>query len=463
VLQHSPRDFDDRHRSLKSAVTWSYNLLNQPQRTVYRSLGVFRGGFSRQAVAGIAGEQDSPDSASIDRILRELGRHNLVRERPDPGSDRRFTMFEAIRADALERCLQAGELHSLHDRHAQWYLGRMAEIDWLGARLEDGLAQARADQDNVRAALSWLIALGEAQKALHLCTALRRFWEYDGYQSEGQSWLAQALALPQPAPPLLRAQALLDGCVLAFQQGNYATAQTWGEESLSLFTAAGQVTDCALVVLTLGRIAIEQGQYAVAQAWEEQALAVYRSIDDSYGVAGALTHLAEIALGRGDDHAAQQWAEASLALTADLGGVFWEALTHGTLTEVALRAGRIDQTRWHVLQSLEIGMSHYAIRQVTLTLALAAAVVCQLPGSKEERSWQAARLWGAVTGLRQARGLSFSHGHKQRLDSYLVGARAELGPEAWRHTEQQSSRLSLEATVAQAREMLDSVNGGQEV
>jgi tetratricopeptide (TPR) repeat protein len=337
----------------------------------------------------------------------------------------------------------------------------MAEIDWLGARLEVGLAHARADQDNVRAALSWLIALGDTQRALQLCTALRRFWEYDGYQSEGQSWLVQALALPKPAPVLLRAQALLDGCVLAFQQGNYATAQAWGEESLSLFTAAGQVTDCALVVLTLGRIAIEQGQYAVAQAWEEQALAVYRSIDDRYGVAGALTHLAEIALGRGDDLTAQQWAEASLALTADLGVVFWDALTHGTLMEVALRAGRIDQTQWHMLQSLETGMSHHAIRQVTLTLALAAALVCHLPGSVQERGWQAARLWGAVTDLRQVHGLSFSYGHRQRLDAYLAGARAELGPEAWQQAEQQSSHLSLEATIALAREMLDSIGGGQ--
>ena len=463
VLQHSPRDFDSRHRSLNNAVAWSYNLLSEPQRAVYRSLGVFRGGFSRQAVAAIAGETSSLDSSSIDQILRELDQHNLVSEPPAANSDHRYAMLGTIRADALERCLQAGELDNHLDRHAQWFFGRMTESDWFGARLDHGLARARADQDNLRAALSWLIALGDTQRVLQLCSALHYFWEYDGYQSEGQSWLAQALALPRPAPPLLRAQALFDGSVLAFQQGNYATAQAWCEESLSLSTAAGQTAETAAAMLILGRIAIEQGQYTAAQTWVEQALAAYRSVDDSYGVASALTHLAEIALGRNDDHAAQQWAEASLALTVGLGGIFMDALTQLTLMEVALRAGRLDQARWHVLQSLETGVAHHAIRPITLALALEAALLCHLPGSMQERSQQAARLWGAVTELRQARGLSFSHGHKQRLDAYLAGARAELGPEAWQQAEQQSSRLSLDATVALAREMLETVDGGQKV
>lgn len=463
VLQHSPRDFDSRHHSLKDAVTWSYNLLSEPQRAVYRSLGVFRGGFSRQAVAAVAGETSASDSSSIDQILRELNQHNLVSEQPAANSDHRYTMFETIRADALERSLQAGELDSLHDRHAQWFFGRMTESDWFGARLEHGLARARVDQDNLRAALSWLIALGDTQRALQLCSALHYFWEYDGYQGEGQSWLAQALALPKPVHALLRAQALFDGSVLAFQQGNYATAQAWCEESLSLSTAAGQTAEPAMAMVVLGRIAIEQGQYAAAQTWVEQALAAYRSIDDSYGVASSLTHLAEIALGRGDDHAAQQWAEASLALTVGLGGIFMDALTQLTLMEVALRAGRLDQAQWHVLQGLETAMAHHAIRPITLALALTAALLCYLPGSMQERSRQAARLWGAVTELRQARGLSFSHGHRQRLDAYLAGARAELGPEAWQQAEQQSSRLSLEATVALARAMLASVDGGQGV
>lgn len=97
-------------------------------------------------------------------------------------------MLVVIRADALERCWQAGEGWTVHlDRHAQWYFARMVEIDWLGARMEVGLAHARGPTDNVRAALSRLIALGDTQRR-ELMLALHYFWEYDGYQSEGQNW-----------------------------------------------------------------------------------------------------------------------------------------------------------------------------------------------------------------------------------------------------------------------------------
>lgn len=185
-LQDGPRDFNSRHRSVADAISRSYNLLSPPGRHVYRSLGVFRGGFTEAAAAAVAGFDGPGASGRVGESVRELGLHNLLQPQSN-GTEPRFAAFEAIRADARERCRQAGELDAVRERHAAWFMQRMVQIDWHGDGLAAGLAHARADADNLWAALEWLIGRGDQSRALTLCIALRQFWEYEGYRRDGQA------------------------------------------------------------------------------------------------------------------------------------------------------------------------------------------------------------------------------------------------------------------------------------
>jgi hypothetical protein len=170
-------------------------------------------------------------------------------------------------------------------------------------------------------------------------------------------------------------------------------------------------------------------------------------------------HQSEVALGRGDDAAARRLAELSLALTTPDGGTFWNALTHLVLFEVDLRARRLGDARNHLLASIEASTTFHAIRPLTLALAMSAALAAHLPGDARDNARLAARLWGTAIELRLSHGLTFSAGHRQRLDGYLSGTRALLGPQEWQREEQHTRHVSLETAVAVAQASLAARSG----
>src|SRR5262249_42674166 len=155
--------------------------------------------------------------------------------------------------------------------------------------------------DNLRSALEWYTADGQAERALQLAASLWRFWELRGHWREGSEWLARALALPgAEAPTAIRARALVTAGVLAWKPGEYPAARRCHEESLAIRRACRDQRGIAACLLNLGSTADCQGDTAAAQAFLEESLEVSRACGDVEGVALALGNLATLADGQGD-------------------------------------------------------------------------------------------------------------------------------------------------------------------
>src|SRR6185503_14180316 len=183
-------------------------------------------------------------------------------------------------------------------RHAQALL-RLAEDAEPGlksAARARSVARLEAEHDNLRTALSWLLAAGEAEASLRLAAALVPFWSERGHLSEGRGWLRRALAAGGPdVPATLRARALGGAGMLAMLQMDVPAARALLEESLALSRASDDRPGAADALGMLAHAVHLEGDIPAMVALSEQSLALYRELDDRMGMAGALGQLGHAA------------------------------------------------------------------------------------------------------------------------------------------------------------------------
>lgn len=353
TLTGGPRDFPARHMTMRNAIAWSYNLLNAGEQAAFRCMGIFEGGWRREAAAAITGKistaegEPAPADSSgspIADLHEALVDANLIQQSEAAG-EVRFSMLETIREYALERLAEHGELEDARRRHAELFLSlaEAAKPQLFGA--QQVLWKNRLEQEygNLRAALKWAVDCRSAQVALRLGSALGKFWYiYDPiYWTEGRKWLERALSLA-PGDSLLegvRANALNEAGVLAWAQGDYGQAIQHFEACLALRKTSGDKVGIGSALGNLGLVAREQFDLASARAYQEQCLALKREMGDKPGIATALSNLGLVVADQGNYERAGALLEESLALNRELQNKAGLTLTLHNLAGILVENG----------------------------------------------------------------------------------------------------------------------------
>ena len=332
TLTGGPRDLPARHKTLRNAIAWSYNLLEASEQAVFRRAGLFEGGWTPEAAAQIIGEPlydshnptlVSPSDPTMVFRFESLVDANLIMQSEVCG-EIRFSMLETIREYALERLVECGEVDALRRRHGEFFLAlaEMAKPKMLGSQQGIWVNRLEQEYENLRAALKWAIECQETEIALRLGSALGKFWYiYDPmYWSEGRKWLEQALNLRQfeAVPLVVRANALNEAGVLAWAQIDYEHAILCFNECLALRKMSGEKADIASALGNLGLVAREQHDLVRARAYQEECLAVKRDLGDKQGIATALSNLGLVAADQGDNEYAISLYEESLVLNREM-------------------------------------------------------------------------------------------------------------------------------------------------
>ncbi|MGH8927089.1 MAG: adenylate/guanylate cyclase domain-containing protein, partial [Acidimicrobiia bacterium] len=220
LLTGGARDLPERQQTLRNAIEWSYDLLDDPHQRLFARLAVFVGGFGIEQA-----EQVCDRGLDLDILegLSTLNDQSLIRTVASDGG--RFLMLETIREYALERLRHGPEEGEIRRRHAQAFrsLAEEAAPEYTRIHTKRWLDRTEADHDNLRAALSWAIEAGEATVAQRLTGAMWRFWQMRGYLREGRQRAEAALAEPGgTAETLIIAQEAAGG--LAYWQADMRAA-----------------------------------------------------------------------------------------------------------------------------------------------------------------------------------------------------------------------------------------------
>jgi predicted ATPase/DNA-binding SARP family transcriptional activator len=270
-----------RHQALKAAIGWSYELLPAPERSFFRALSVFSGGFRLTAAAAVCCEGDQ--AAAVDLVDRLVSKSLVVAETSAAGT--RYRLLETIREYAAAQLSEAGEADRTRLAHASTCLDL--------AEQEPDLAVLAGEHDNFRAALQWSLDRG-GETGPRLASALGSFWLARGFYQEGHSWLERALAAVSSGS-WLRAELLrLLGTVL-YADGDLERASAILSEGAQAAEAGGlAATGARIAVLQVAIGTLVTGNTPEASAKCEAAITVLEAEDDLAGLADAWTVLGKM-------------------------------------------------------------------------------------------------------------------------------------------------------------------------
>jgi predicted ATPase/class 3 adenylate cyclase len=412
LLTAGPRDLPARQQTLRSAISWSYGLLEEADRLLFGRLAVFVSGCALEAAESIC-------DASLDDLASLVDQSLLLRAPAE-----RLTMLATIHEYALERLEASGEAHELRLRHARWFvhLAEEASEALTGAGQQEWLERLDLEHDNLRAALDRALELRETELALRLVAALWRFWLLHGHLSEGRAAVERALAL-EGQHPRLRANALRGAAALAATQGDDALSRAFSEESVELYRELGDAAGLARALSNLGNACAAGGEAERAAGLYQESIELLQDLGEDWGVAVATLNLGLLAVSHGDCERAHALCGESLARFRTLGDK--EGVVHSlvTLGFASLGLGSVEQAGVQLGEGLSVACDLGDLADVAESLDGLAAVA-----AASGDAIRAARLVGAAEAVRgqvgAVREVSYEafHEHTVAEVSRILGA-----------------------------------------
>jgi len=345
-----------RHQTLRAAVDWSYELLSEPERVLFRRLSVFAGGWTLDAAEEVcSGEEIEPEDV-LGLLLQLVDRSLVLAEEQPADAGRvtgvRYRLLETLRQYGAEKLRDAGDEQAVRARHLAWGL-ELAEEAGSSLRWQGGTDQGKrldAEHDNVRAALGWSLMTETSDDARfggqRLAGLLWRFWFMRGHLSEGRRWLDASLAVDMQdteAHRRTRAIALVGAGMLAGLLYDHGRADVLNAEALTLARPTDPPQVAGLAMTMLGVAAEARGEADRATELYEQALALTRDVPRAWLTGWVLGHLGRMATAHGDYETATALLEESLAQLQKAGdrqGACWSFQYLGRIAE---RRGDLDR------------------------------------------------------------------------------------------------------------------------
>ncbi len=447
------RDLPERQKTMRTTLRWSYDLLSEKEKVLFRRLCVFAGGFSLEAAETVGASEE----ATSDEVLGLLGRlvdQSLVATDTSANGDDepRYRMLEPIRQFAQELLEESGEAQETRQRHASFFLllAESAQQELLGPDQVEWLERLEKENGNLRAAMDWALSEGDAEVAARISWAIYQFWWQRGPHVEGRRWV-EAVLLRSDLSSAGRAKALVVAGAFGLSHGDYEQSQGYFEEGLGLAQRVGDEPLAGWARVGLGLVAMGKADHELATSHLQEALRSFREVDqDYYGVAHVTTYLGIAALRRGDLGRATQMFEEGLAMARRLGDRLSTYIALYNLAQVALSRGD-----YHGAVSLfeeGVALSGEVGDRANLAYCLEGlAVVTGVRG----QAMRSAHLIGAAEGLHEAVGVPvyiYYEPDRSLYEHTVATVRSQMGAEAFEAARAQGRALTFKQAVAYALE-----------
>jgi predicted ATPase/transcriptional regulator with XRE-family HTH domain len=334
-----------RQQTLWDAIAWSYDLLGADEQRLFRRLAVFQGGATLEAIAAVCGEGQEASSATLALVESLVGK-SLLRHRAGQAAPR-LGMLETIKEYAGAQLAASGEGEQVHLRHARFYLQTAYADNQLMSAAEHipSLALLEDEQDNLRAALDWVLEARTPAQQAELALAWRvggdlaRYWLSRGRRAEGRRWIEALLAREADAagradiPPeaFQRGKAGLLYARGAATRWQSPEARPFWEQSLGLYRELGDRERMGLVLWYLINLVIALGDLAAGQTLGDEYLAISREAHDTAGIVSALSFFLVIAKRQGDPEQARTLAQQALATARQVDDSYNRAYAVGNI------------------------------------------------------------------------------------------------------------------------------------
>ena len=438
-LSSQMRIVEPRHRTLRAALDWSYELLTADEQNLFCGLSVFAGQFT---IAGAAGVCLQGDESQCLELITSLVDASLVGVENDPGSTggMRYRLLETLREYGADRLAEAGKRPELRRTHAEYYL-RLAEAAQLSTEAvgEQRFETVLTEQENLRAAFDWALE-SDVVLGANLAISLEQLWVAND-PFEGMRWFEALRERATDLPPELNARALLAHGGVTFIAGEFERGEQLYESALAEFRRLGEEARAAEVLHRLASARLRTGEHDEARALTMEALGIQHGLGDRRGEAVALGTLGNIAQEEGETDQAVELLEQSATLAGETGFFWWQAGVLLDLGEIAVEVSDFELAEEHLLGTLEVA-ERIGERQWTIyALALLARTAVE-----HDALEHAGLLWGAIEAEEQRQPIGQWEAER---DDYAAPILVKEGPEFARGRDE-GHRLTLEEAVEAA-------------
>lgn len=437
LLSGGKRD-SHRHRTMRSTIEWSYDLLPDELRTVFQQLSVFRGGFTLDAATEVCELPDLFDQ------LWQLRQYSLLQV-DTTSNGLRFRMLEMVREFASDLLAQTGQADSLREKHWSFFyhFAHQACAEVEGENPGVWLDQMEQDHDNLLLALDYPAT---ENRRLYFCYCLHRFWIIRGYIDEGRRLTAEMLARCPDADANWKAMAQAACGALEWAAGSLDTAREHMESALTLTRAAGLADDEKYALNNLGLVLAHQGRYAEAMDRFREVIALVGRDDPIYAI--ALGNLAKAEANVGDHQAARAHQEECISILAQSGQRLQLSLALTNYGHLLRDLGEYDAAHANLCDG---SLICYEMRDRSSYphCLFDTALVAMHCGDPETSAF----LMGGSERLKKELGIQHDPETARRIADLVEKLRVDLGGDRWSSVQEQAAQAAEEDLLKAARDV----------
>lgn len=440
LLVGGNRDRPERQRTLRATIDWSADLLTSDERSLLLRMGIFRGGFSLDAVEWM---NDGLSSGALDS-LGALVDGSLVIEH-ERASRAWFTMLATVREYARDELANATLLDGIEERHAQYCMemARKIEPELVGPNQGLWMARLVDEYDEIRATAEYLTAAERWDEVAEMLWALYPFWWVRSQLGEAGVWLRQVLQHQDDISDHSLAVAEFFVTSIAAWKESDPNAVADLEHSAAAFHRSGDSLgeSFALATLAVHHLMSAAPDVDAAERSLERARAVAEAANDAFGLGAVALMVGRLALVRGLVADANLQFDSALTAARSLGDQFLESVVLNHMAWARVLASNLPEGaatfRAQILISASVSHDDGVAWALEGLFAVSAAA-----GDVE----RAGKLLGAADAIRERKGLfapveySFHHAFLQQIESGAYAAAFEDARQAGR-------RIDLSAAV----------------
>jgi predicted ATPase/transcriptional regulator with XRE-family HTH domain len=432
-----------RHQTLRAMIDWSYDLLSNDERRLFRRLSVFAGGWTLAAAEGVS--DHSSQISTLDLLSRLVDKSFIIVER-NLGNEARYAMLETLREYAREKLGATQETADTREQHFEFFHTLARNSRLYGPEKQLWLDRWEADYDNIRAAVTWALTYRDTEgtqpyveEATELVLALVDFFWFRGFTAEAREWMNKFIEVGMPASPL-HALLLQKAGWFVRGSGDLKKADLLLHRALEMAYEIGDKNRASWALGDLGLSARDQGNTEQAISHFKEALTLAQESGDNRLIGNCFYYLAECY--SNDLERAKSLWEQGLEIFqkgGDKTHIAWGL--EGLAANHYLARDFVSALKFHV-ESLKIKaevMDKYGIAFSLEGLAQVAAA--------EEEPERAAVLWGAAHHLREAMSTPSDHSREEVYTSLIPGTRQQIGEKLFEEAWKKGAAMKLEDAI----------------
>lgn len=367
LLKGKSNNILPRQKTLQAMIEWSYNLLNEKEKTLLCSLSIFSGGWKLKAAEDICAACDIKKNEILD-LLDSLINKSLIVFDEDLY---RYNMLETIKEYSRDKLTESGKYKEYMSGYLNYYmeLGKTGKAGLEGNEQKEWLDTLETEHDNLQNAMEWSLKGGDIEKGARLAGDLGVFWEIRGLTSVGKLFLDRILNNKQKISETTLGNLLICSANVAINQGDLELAAKYAEESLHNIRKSGNKINIAGSIGRLGIVKFNQGSYEQAEKYFEESLALFREAGNKHGTASTLHNLGNALMSLRNYELAKKSYEESLMLKREIGDKSGISITLNSLCTLETRKGNIEQAKKYSEEGLALSREIGDKRGTVLTTA----------------------------------------------------------------------------------------------